>query len=98
MMDVFFGWILGLVTMWLVPNTTRVAKTKDLAFNLFEEMSAAGIDVAQGRLSAAQTSFFDGQRAEIAGALPRSLAGEVIRYYQSLIFLRDDVHQNRNLA
>ncbi len=98
MMDVFFGWFLGLVTMWLYSNATRITKTTDLAFGLFEEMSATGINVAQGTLSAAQTSFFEGQQAEIAGFLPRTLAAEVIRYYQCLIFMRDELPQNRNYA
>ncbi len=98
MMNAFFGWFLGLVTMWLYSNVTRITKTTDLAFGLFEEISAAGIDVARGTLSAAQTSFFEGQQAEIVGVLPRTLAAEVMRYYQSLIFMRDELPQNRNYA
>ncbi len=98
MMDVLFGWFLGLVTMWLYSNATRITKTTDLAFGLFEEISAAGIDVARGTLSAAQTSFFEGQQAEIAGFLPRTLAAEVIRYYQCLIFMRDELLQNPKYA
>ncbi len=88
----------GMASTFVIGRGKRTVSGRALAVNLGEEMSALGIDTAQGTVAAAQTTVFENQRALIVEALPKTLYSDVIRYYQTLIHLRDDLGQSRNLA
>jgi hypothetical protein len=92
LLGIFIGALMDRLMIW----SKRAWDSKQLALALREEISPIGFDTGSGRFGAFFTIVYD---AHVPLTLPPNLAERVMRFYQGMKYVRDDLGgQNTNLV